>query len=558
MPPADIKPTAKHLAVPDGQKPSLRKRLLNQVKPSASNPAAIPSTENLTAPDGKTSAFKRLSEAFKSTNLKGGHFASAPTLRSVGDLPGSTAAPTGPEAAASTQPGTAMDPVPPVVNVDQAVSTTPATVVHTLTINVDQGSFTTSAAAGPTSAIDANQASSTPAAADPTSAIGANPPAINPVSSTNINQPAQPGPNVTQAPSRFKERLSVAIDGLSTALRVAKEAADWNPFLKAALGGVVAVVDLAETVRSNSQDMEDTVGHIQGLLPILETSAQRLEGRKDGFGKQHNLMTFADTMQTELKKIQTMQSHGLFQRVLQGTKDADALLSVYSNISEALEQFKSDNEPVYWLTGPAEALEKDSRLANGGLEFQLEQMLIQPWEASTSERVGLSPVIVIVDALDENQSGSIFLHHLLCAVGATRLRGLKVFVTSREDEQIARLCNTLPQGTVLHLQNIQKQTVQNDIQLYLKESLPDIHDHAIYQELFKKLIELSDGLFIYAATVVKMVTANDTTLVEQVEILQDIVDLSDSLELGDLYFEIVKNAVNHNKYSVQASRLQVL
>ncbi|KAG6813044.1 hypothetical protein H0H87_009413 [Tephrocybe sp. NHM501043] len=279
--------------------------------------------------------------------------------------------------------------------------------------------------------------------------------------------------------------------------------------------------------------MKDILDRIQGLLPILETSAKRLEGRKDGFGH-GSLMTFANTMQTELKKIETMQSHNLFRRVLQGTEDMHTLLGVCKNITEGLEQFKPESEPVYWLTGPAgigkttiakticelvdhryngkdtkeslyqslslsdvfslpmvsyfcsrqldsgdaallvsticrqlcdksssyaaslvEALEKDSELAYATLEIQLKEMLMQPWEASASEHVGLPPVIIIVDALDENQGGTLFLQGLLHAVGATGLKGLKFFVTSREDEQISRLCNTLPEGTVLHLQKAQ-------------------------------------------------------------------------------------------------------
>ncbi|KAG6903877.1 hypothetical protein DXG01_014251 [Tephrocybe rancida] len=86
--------------------------------------------------------------------------------------------------------------------------------------------------------------------------------------------------------------------------------------------------------------MKNILDRIQGLLPIIETSAKRLEGRKDDFGRGNNLMTFATMMQTELEKIQQMQLHGLFRRVLQGPKDVGALLGIYKNISEALEQFK--------------------------------------------------------------------------------------------------------------------------------------------------------------------------------------------------------------------------
>ncbi|KAG6851876.1 hypothetical protein H0H87_011916, partial [Tephrocybe sp. NHM501043] len=85
--------------------------------------------------------------------------------------------------------------------------------------------------------------------------------------------------------------------------------------------------------------MKDILDRIQGLLPILETSAKCLEGRKDGFGH-GSLMTFASTMQTELEKIKTMQSHSLFRHVLQGTEDMHTLLGVCKNITEGLEQFK--------------------------------------------------------------------------------------------------------------------------------------------------------------------------------------------------------------------------
>ncbi|KAG6913555.1 hypothetical protein DXG01_005949 [Tephrocybe rancida] len=240
-----------------------------------------------------------------------------------------------------------------VTNVDQGGSLPPVAAGPTLAMNVDQRSSVTAVALGPRSAMNAGQRSSmTPAAytaAGPTSAmnidersstpkiiVSYNDPATNPVSLTNINQYSLPGPNVPQDQSKFKEGMGVALDGFLTALRVANDSSDWNPFLKAALSSIVAVIDLAKTMSDNSQDMKDTLVHIQGLLPILKTSAKRLEGCKDGFGKGNNLMAFAIMMQAELKKIQQMQSHGLFRCVLQGSKDAGTLLGAYKNISEAL------------------------------------------------------------------------------------------------------------------------------------------------------------------------------------------------------------------------------
>ncbi|KAG6907180.1 hypothetical protein DXG01_010051 [Tephrocybe rancida] len=624
MPTADNDPIGPAL---DGEKPYLGKRFLDRVKgpmfTKSSSTSSTPATKSMeiraasSAADEKPLLSKRLLAPFKDFKfIKSSSAPSAPAVQSVEDLaaPGASAA----QLAANIgkHPHHLF-----IITHRQALGVVTASAVSGVSASVQV--VTVYTAASTTSAMNPHRGSlATPLAVDPTSvmSVDVTTAAMNSVSLMNTNQSASTGPNVPQDQSKFKEGVNVALDGCLTALRLAKDASDWNPFLKAALGGVMAVIDLAKTVSNNSQDMKDTLVHIQGLLPILETSAKRLEGRKDGFGKGNNLLAFAITMQAELEKIQQMQFHGLFRRMLQGASDADTLQGIYKNIDKALGQFKraelhklqtsttaahtahiesdtidrrtcalgtrldvlkgilswlqqQDGEPVYWLTGPAgigkttiaktisclaEALEKDSRLAHATLKMQLKQMLIQPWEASAAERVGLPPLIIVVDALDENQSGSEFLQHLLQAVAATWLGGLKFFVTSREDEQIFKLCNTLPQGTVLHLQDIQKQIVQDDIGLYLAQSLSGIHSNSLYQKLLEKLKERSDGLFIYAATVVKMVTANDAAVIEQVDLLQGIIDSSDSPQLGNLYCQIVKDAVGLRKSSVQASRLQVL
>ncbi|KAG6917113.1 hypothetical protein DXG01_003933, partial [Tephrocybe rancida] len=358
------------LTAPDGKKPAAVKRLLGRLGVSKSTKSSLVSSTAATQSVGNVTA--PASAAQPAANIFGKpvhHFFTITQRRP----PRVVTAPAVPGAAASVQVVTYMDAIS-ATNVDQGGSIPPAAAVSTsAAINLDQRDSVTPAAAGPTSAMNINQRGSvttvasrplstmnadqrrsmTPAVVGPTSAMNINQrssmpkvvvshnnPTTNPVSLTNINQLSPPGPNVPQVQSKSKEGMNIALDGFLTALRAAKDSADWNPFLKAALGGVVAVIDLAKVVSDNSQNMNDTLVRIQGLLPILETSAKRLEGRKDGFGKGNNLMTFAITIQAELEKIQEMQLHGLFRRVLQGPKDAGILLGVYKNISEALEQFK--------------------------------------------------------------------------------------------------------------------------------------------------------------------------------------------------------------------------
>ncbi|KAG6828899.1 hypothetical protein H0H87_000445 [Tephrocybe sp. NHM501043] len=340
MPATDNNPTAQPTVTPDGKKSSFAKRLIDPTESSSA--AGAPPTrlrEKLTAPDIKPSAFKRLSEAFKST--KSGIAPSTLTTRSVENLA------TPPSVSAAHLASNVPAPMVPEGGASAQVATT---MVSVSSVNVHQESSTTPAPAGPTLVVDDNQQSS-PVPDNvvsennsgkyislPSVYVSSFTIVINTVSLSDVNQTAQPDPNVSQAQSKFK---GVSVDDLSTVLRLAKQASDWNAFLKAALGSVVAVIDLAKTVSSNSQDMKDTLDHIQGLLPILGTSAQRLEDCKYGFGE-GSLMTFAISMQTELEKMQTIQSHNLFKHVLQGTEDVHTLLGVYKNISEALEQFKSD------------------------------------------------------------------------------------------------------------------------------------------------------------------------------------------------------------------------
>lgn len=212
-----------------------------------------------------------------------------------------------------------------------------------------------------------------------------------------------------------------------------------------------------------------------------------------------------------------------------------------------------------YATSLVAALEQDSTLASATLKIQLEQLLIKPWEAGASEQQGLPWLIVIIDALDENPGGFIFFEGLLEAVKAKRLGGLKFFISSRMDPNMTALCATFPPDTVCYLQDISKESTQNDIRCYLKEVLPPDIDTL----LVEKLTKASNGLFIYAATVVKLVCGQDSNTVEEQEIILEEIfeETSDSgppMDLNQLYYQIVKDAISHERLSIQTTRLNIL
>ncbi|KAJ7111940.1 quinon protein alcohol dehydrogenase-like superfamily [Mycena epipterygia] len=138
------------------------------------------------------------------------------------------------------------------------------------------------------------------------------------------------------------------------------------------------------------------------------------------------------------------------------------------------------------------------------LKRHLDTLLLAPWDASIGDRVGLPPLVVVVDALDEveNDDGSYFLQELLQKIGRHRnhLQGLKFFVTSRRDARIVEVGESLPSRAVYRLEEVPPAIANHDITIYLRTSLPQLgHDE------LRPLTEQASGLFIYAATAVRFI-----------------------------------------------------
>ncbi|KAF5349804.1 hypothetical protein D9758_010207 [Tetrapyrgos nigripes] len=205
------------------------------------------------------------------------------------------------------------------------------------------------------------------------------------------------------------------------------------------------------------------------------------------------------------------------------------------------------------------ALERDLRLVTAKLDKQFEEMLVKPWQASSSERASDLPIcIVVVDALDENEKGFLFLKKLLGAVKDSRLDGLRFLVTSRTDPEIAKLCSSFEPNAVCRLQEVPVNEVQQDISLYLQQELPGLQEGTL-----QLIAERSHGLFIYAATVVNMATGGTgSTKGEQEYIIQELLNVtSNSIDdhfLSELYQQIVKVGLHHNNKGIQYKRLHIL
>jgi len=140
------------------------------------------------------------------------------------------------------------------------------------------------------------------------------------------------------------------------------------------------------------------------------------------------------------------------------------------------------------------------------LSKQLKDLLVDPWQqlADESSPSELPPYLIIVDALDEidDGGGSEFLRDLLEMIKEGHLRGLKFLVTSRPDPDLAELCSSFESHAICRLYEVLTADVEADIDMYLRTKLPALQD----EPQLAALVQKADGLFIYAATVVRYLT----------------------------------------------------
>ncbi|KAJ7501569.1 WD40 repeat-like protein [Mycena galericulata] len=138
------------------------------------------------------------------------------------------------------------------------------------------------------------------------------------------------------------------------------------------------------------------------------------------------------------------------------------------------------------------------------LKYHLKDLLVDPWDISIDDREGLPPLVVVLDALDEleNSDGSLFMEELIKIIAGhhDHLRGLKFLVTSRRDPRIVEIGNSLSKDTVYRLEEVPTTTIEHDINIYLRVSLPQLDPNQL-----RRLADQASGLFIYAATAVRFI-----------------------------------------------------
>jgi hypothetical protein len=201
---------------------------------------------------------------------------------------------------------------------------------------------------------------------------------------------------------------------------------------------------------------------------------------------------------------------------------------------------------------------------------QMQDLFVDPWQTSAGHRPhDLPPYLIVIDALDEvdNGGGLAFLQALLTTIQKGHLQGLKFFVTSREDDKVASLCDQFSSDVVCRLHKVAEEDVSADILRYLDAELP-LLDKSERVELAQQ----AGGLFIYAATAVRYMTPQDgLTREEQLTLMESMLGDShgskpwdpsegseDPLQIDILYRQILFEAFGKLKKELQLTRLRIL
>ncbi|KZV60585.1 hypothetical protein PENSPDRAFT_659473 [Peniophora sp. CONT] len=211
--------------------------------------------------------------------------------------------------------------------------------------------------------------------------------------------------------------------------------------------------------------------------------------------------------------------------------------------------FELAESSASYATELLHALQAEHNLGDQKLSVQMSKLLVGPWSRSAYRREGMCPIVLVVDALDENEAGTEFVELILLASRRGQLAGLRILITSRPEPDIVHLCKPIEGRAVCHLNDVPWYLVQKEILLYLEDELPEHRG----EHYLVDVANASDGVFIYAATILRMVKSSRRrrTRTEQAFVLRQLADQAStarflgngqSTVLDELYKRIVDDA----------------
>jgi hypothetical protein len=199
-----------------------------------------------------------------------------------------------------------------------------------------------------------------------------------------------------------------------------------------------------------------------------------------------------------------------------------------------------------------EALRGDPLIVSQSPKDQFKKLIIDPILPFTES---ISTMIVVVDGLDEcEEKDAVTLIRVLLSVNAASPLPIHFFFSSRADDAIRQALK--PHSSVVYPLDLSTREfdAHHDIHTFLKDGFSDLYEEkSDYMgdveppwptpSDLKLLVEKSEGLFIYASTLLKFVgDTNDGCLPD--EKLQEAMEGHNGLD--DLYRQVLGDAPQHS------------
>lgn len=191
------------------------------------------------------------------------------------------------------------------------------------------------------------------------------------------------------------------------------------------------------------------------------------------------------------------------------------------------------------------ALERDSESRKGSVAHQLQRLIVEPLEACKHHPT----VLFVIDALDEcgepnDAAAQEFLSEIVAAKNLSR--SIRFLITSRPNiffESVFSPQAVRDRTHVVDLGNVELAT-SADITNYVLSELGDkdrpIKEWNATDEQTAKIVQRADGLFIYAATIVRYLRAPGTAPQNELDrLIQPLKGTDSKSPLHELYTEIL-------------------
>ncbi|KAB5590977.1 Vegetative incompatibility protein HET-E-1 [Ceratobasidium theobromae] len=204
--------------------------------------------------------------------------------------------------------------------------------------------------------------------------------------------------------------------------------------------------------------------------------------------------TIACTLASELESRGQLAASFFCTRTLPECRDANRIVPTIA--------YQFARRSTAFQSVLCQALSNDPDIGSKNISTQFERLLKEPLERVKEKTA--NNMIVVVDALDECEDTQVVSQILEILFQNVVDLPVKFFVTSRPEAAIRdkMISEENISRSILHLHDIERSLVREDIELYLQKELefmsPAPSD-------VKQLATLSDNLFIYAATAVRYI-----------------------------------------------------